>query len=281
MSQNYYKDGISNHDYHSHPSLSKSQLDYFIKSPSRYIWAKNAPVDEEKLKTFDFGTAMHALILEPDRFDEEYVLAPDVNRATKIGKETWANFIIENPDKTILSNDDWIKLHISKESVMAHPVARKIFEAKGISERSYFWTDKETGVACRCRPDRELTNMQWFADVKTTPVVDSFHKSTIDYGYYIQDPFYSMGYEAVTGEPLKKFVFVVIAKTVECGKYPVDCQVIPEEVRHYGKQIIREELVKFARCLDKGNFSSITTMEFNKWAMQDLRLKFTGKNNNE
>lgn len=275
--QNYYKDGMSNEDYHNHSSISKSQLDYFTKSPSRYEWAKVAPVDEEKLKTFDFGTAMHAIILEPDRFNDEYVCAPEVNRQTKVGKETWANFFEENQDKTILTPDDWRKIHISKESVMAHPVARKIFEAKGVSERSYFWVDKETGVSCRCRPDRELTNMRWFADVKTTPSVDDFHKSTLDYGYYVQDPFYSMGYEAVTGEPLRKFVFVVIAKTVECGRYPVDCQVLPDEVRDYGKKLIREELIKFANCLNKGNFASITTMEFNEWALRDLRSKYGEK----
>lgn len=280
MSQNYYKDGIENEAYHSHNSLSKSQLDYFIKSPSRYQWMKKAPVDKEKLKTFDFGTAMHCIILEPERFEEEYVCAPDVNRTTKIGKETWANFLDENQDKTILSADDWRKIHISKESVMAHPVARKILEAKGVSERSYFWTDKETGVKCRCRPDRELTNMKWFADIKTTPTVDDFHQSTLDYGYYIQAPFYSMGYEAVTGDPLGKFVFVVIAKTIECGRYPVDCQVIPEEVLNYGRITIREALRRFADCLDRGNFSSITEMDFNKWAIQDLRRKFNVKEEN-
>ena len=51
--------GLSNEEYHAGPGVSKSQLDQIAESPATYIWAKNAPVDEEKLKPLDMGTALH------------------------------------------------------------------------------------------------------------------------------------------------------------------------------------------------------------------------------
>ena len=55
--------GLSNEEYHAGQGVSKSQLDQIAESPATYIWAKNAPVDEEKLKAFDMGSAIHCLLL--------------------------------------------------------------------------------------------------------------------------------------------------------------------------------------------------------------------------
>ena len=54
--------GLSNEEYHSGPGISKSQLDDIAESPATYIWRKSAPVDEEKLKALDMGTALHCLL---------------------------------------------------------------------------------------------------------------------------------------------------------------------------------------------------------------------------
>ncbi|SUC45671.1 Exodeoxyribonuclease 8 [Providencia stuartii] len=59
----YYN--ISNEDYHNGLGISKSQLDLINESPADFIWHRDAPVDKEKTKALDFGTALHCLLLEP------------------------------------------------------------------------------------------------------------------------------------------------------------------------------------------------------------------------
>ena len=60
---------LSNRDYHRDDSISKSGLDLIDENPSQLIWSKNAPRDVEKEKPLDFGTAVHTLLLEPEKFN--------------------------------------------------------------------------------------------------------------------------------------------------------------------------------------------------------------------
>jgi exodeoxyribonuclease VIII len=71
---------ISNEDYHAGDGVSKSQLDMVALSPALLQWQKSAPVDTEKLKALDMGTALHCLLLEPEEFDKRFIVAPQFNR---------------------------------------------------------------------------------------------------------------------------------------------------------------------------------------------------------
>jgi exodeoxyribonuclease VIII len=77
---------ISNEDYHAGDGVSKSQLDMVALSPALLQWQKSAPVDTEKLKALDMGTALHCLLLEPEEFDKRFIVAPQFNRRTNQGK---------------------------------------------------------------------------------------------------------------------------------------------------------------------------------------------------
>jgi exodeoxyribonuclease VIII len=84
---------ISNEDYHAGDGVSKSQLDMVALSPALLQWQKSAPVDTEKLKALDMGTALHCLLLEPEEFDKRFIVAPQFNRRTTAGKEDEAAFL--------------------------------------------------------------------------------------------------------------------------------------------------------------------------------------------
>lgn len=257
----FYKDGLPNAAYHAHEAISKSQLDHISRAPALLEWSKNAPRDEDAAKAFEFGTALHALILEPAEFQANYVKEPKFDRRTNAGKAEAAAFATENTGKIILSDADYSALMLTRESALAHPTVRQIIEAEGVAERSYFWTDPETGVKCRCRPDRELTKMSWFADLKSTDKLSHFHYSTIDFRYYVQDAYYSEGYEAVHGEPLEAFLFIAVGKTRSAGRYPVEVYTLPTEAKEEGAREVRRCLRLYADCLDKGKFPGVQTLE--------------------
>jgi len=214
------------------------------------IWARTCPQDKDKIKTFDFGDAMHAICLEPERLKSEFVVMPAFDGRTNAGKEEKAAFEKEHADSKILTSDEHKKLTLMFESVMAYPPARRVIEAQGVAERSYFWTDEQTGLKCKCRPDKFLYGQGLLIDVKTTPNLKKFCYSVDDYRYYVQDPWYCDGVsrfgENVTME------FLVVQKTIEIGRYPVSLVKLPQEAIEYGREIYRRDLNRYAEYLDSG-----------------------------
>ncbi|EBK8056708.1 PD-(D/E)XK nuclease-like domain-containing protein, partial [Salmonella enterica subsp. enterica serovar Cerro] len=71
---------IPNEAYHAGPGVSKSQLDDIADTPAIYLWRKNAPVDTEKTKSLDTGTAFHCRVLEPEEFSKRFIIAQEFNR---------------------------------------------------------------------------------------------------------------------------------------------------------------------------------------------------------
>ncbi|EGU7739926.1 exonuclease VIII, partial [Salmonella enterica] len=86
---------IPNEAYHAGPGVSKSQLDDIADTPAIYLWRKNAPVDTEKTKSLDTGTAFHCRVLEPEEFSKRFIIAPEFNRRTSAGKEEEKTFLEE------------------------------------------------------------------------------------------------------------------------------------------------------------------------------------------
>lgn len=68
--------GIPNEAYHTGPGISKSGLDLVHRSPAHYEAVKNMPRDEvrESTPAQAFGTAFHAIVLEPELFAKTYCL---------------------------------------------------------------------------------------------------------------------------------------------------------------------------------------------------------------
>ena len=236
---------MPNNVYHASPGISKTGLDLFAKDPHAVEWAKNCPVDQEKLKTFDFGDAMHAICLEPDRLKSEFVQAPDVNLRTNAGKHELAEFFDDNKDKKILTCAEFKQLGLMFESVMAHPQCRAIIEADGVAESSYLYTDPETGILLRCRPDKIVGSK--LIDVKTTPTLAKFHYSVVDFRYYVQAPWYC---DIVSQfQDVSHMEFLVIQKTIEIGRYPCAVYRLAPEIVEYGRLTMRRELREYAEFL--------------------------------
>lgn len=147
---------IPNEAYHAGPGVSKSQLDDIADTPAIYLWRKNAPVDTEKTKTLDTGTAFHCRVLEPEEFSKRFIIAPEFNRRTSAGKEEEKTFLEEcaRTGRTVLTAEEGRKIELMYQSVMALPLGQWLVESAGYAESSVYWEDPETGILCRCRPDK-------------------------------------------------------------------------------------------------------------------------------
>ncbi|AZT72808.1 exonuclease VIII [Salmonella enterica subsp. enterica serovar Waycross] len=261
---------IPNEAYHAGPGVSKSQLDDIADTPAIYLWRKNAPVDTEKTKSLDTGTAFHCRVLEPEEFSKRFIIAPEFNRRTSAGKEEEKTFLEEcaRTGRTVLTAEEGRKIELMYQSVMALPLGQWLVESAGYAESSVYWEDPETGILCRCRPDKIIPEFHWIMDVKTTADIQRFRTAYYDYRYHVQDAFYSDGYRAQFGE-IPTFVFLVASTTAECGRYPVEIFMMGEDAKLAGQREYRRNMQTLAECLNNDEWPAIKTLSLPRWAKEN------------
>ena len=197
------------------PGINFSTLKYVHTSPKHYRWAVDVGrPDTTALMKF---RAIHTAILEPDVFDDRYVVYPG---KTRRGKE-WDAFCIAHPGCEIIKADERDKILKAAEAVMADEVASPLFD-EGEGERALTWFDPRTGLQCKARVD--WWSPKVLLDVKSGPVNDRiFGMLAAKLLYYVQIAWYSDGLMAVTDfRPPAKFVVVEDDDPFDVFVVPVD-----------------------------------------------------------
>ncbi|MBV7542145.1 PD-(D/E)XK nuclease-like domain-containing protein [Acidovorax sp. sic0104] len=136
--------------YHASPAVGHSALVKLMRSPAHfrhYLDSAHAPTP-----AMEFGTALHMAVLEPDLFDEAYTESPKFDRRTTAGKADAAAWEAANAGKKPLTEDQMEMLKIMQRMIGQHTLASK-YISEGAKEKSFFWTDAETGIHCKFRPD--------------------------------------------------------------------------------------------------------------------------------
>lgn len=266
MKTGIYHD-ISNEDYHAGDGVSKSNLDLVAKNPALLQWIKSAPVDTEKLKALDMGTALHCILLEPDEFKKRFIVAPEFNRRTTAGKESEAAFLkdCEHTGKTVMDAEQGRKLNLMRDSAYAHPAARWLLETEGHCESSFYWTDPETGELCRCRPDRYLSDHPVIVDVKKVADMDRFARHIEEFRYHVQDAMYRDGFQQVTGET-PGFFFLAVSETIDCGRYPVRVFELDAADVDEGHRLYRRDLTTYHQCRTSDEWGGVEKIQRPAWA---------------
>ena len=224
--------------YNEIPALRRSALWEFRKSPAHYKYAVEHP--QEETAALRFGIAVHMSILEPDRFAQEYIIAPKIDRRTKAGKEQYAALM--ESGKIVLSKDEGDAINAMTDAIMKCDEAVDLLV--GEHEVPIEWTDPKTGEACKCRPD--VIGEDVIVDYKTTDSCQDghFERSAMRYGYQLQAAMYR---EGLLNTRFKEYGFVFIAQE----KKP------PYAVRIYhcdpgwiedGEEIYRELLDQYHFC---------------------------------
>lgn len=267
----YLLTDLSNDLYHSSKGISNSGLSYIARDPAVYKWSKAAPVDDLKLVPLDFGKAVHSYLLEYDTFNDYYVVEPVINKLTNAGKEEVKQFKLDNKDKTIITSKDFKKITLMAHSALAHPTAHRLLTRPGQAEASIYWADDVTGELCKCRPDRMIHDEQIILDVKTTDDMTRFQRSMVDYRYHVQAAFYSMGYYEYYGVN-PRFIFLVISKKIDCGRYPVRTFELDEESIEKGAALMRRDLDVYHQSMLSNEWDGIETIRLPEWAFNEAEI---------
>lgn len=190
---------------------------------TNYIDPDREDVDTKALK---IGRAFHARILEgEDIFRERFAVKPE-NDGTYLegndalkeqcdkfglkksgtaiamcerilefdpGVKLWAIFIRDwmeaNKGKDLLTTEQWKNMERPAQMIAVHPQAGDAFRG-GYSEVSVFWTDKETGVRMKNRPDyvkiKSVLELKTFANQTELPISRAIARALRSRHYHMQ-----------------------------------------------------------------------------------------------
>lgn len=199
---------LSNDDYHAMPELSSSQIKDVLRTPAHFYAKHLAPDRELRAPTANMllGTVVHTLVLENDKFDDEYAVSEKFDMRTKLGKAESAAFMEKNVGKTIIDKHTHAQALRMANNILKHPVAKLLRLPNMIAEASVFYTDAETGLDCRIRPDYHLPPCDTMpngliVDLKTTDNASygAFSRTIVNFGYHISAAMYCDGFMQLYG----------------------------------------------------------------------------------
>ena len=235
-------------EYRQHPAISRSELWKLSESPEKFKWYKDHP--EKPTPALLFGQVVHKLLLEPDGFESEFAVLPEIDRRTKAGREEYDAFLDANDGKGIVTLEMFQMAWEMAEKAKQEPFVVKLL--KGEHEKPYFWTDEVTQEDCKCRVDciTYIGSKPYVIDYKTCADAsnDAFMRDAIKYGYHVQAAMYSDGVERNIGTK-PTFVFIAQEKN---PPYAVNIFQVDEAFVQYGTDVYRELMGVYHECKTTG-----------------------------
>jgi hypothetical protein len=264
-----YKD-LSSDDYHNDKSsISRSALMDFKKS-ARHYWAKHINPDrpiEEKKPSWEFGTAFHTFVLEPQLFEENYIIEPEKVLLKDVGRPAY-DFYKNQMDEILKSNkkiiafENWQTLIAMNEALKKHPKYKLIEDA--LIESSYFWNDADSGLIVKCRPD--ILQPEIYIDLKTIEDAspESYQREMVRYGYHIQAAMVKDAVRILTGEEIKMCINICVEK-----KYPysIGVYIIDDSALEIGQIEYKELLLDMNTCIFSNTYNdyAVQTIGLPRW----------------
>lgn len=177
---------MNNSEYHSHPALGRSMLCDLLKSPAlfkaKYI---DKTLQQEQTPELRFGSLVHVMKLEPDKFEEEFVLADCADRRSQKKYE-------EAMEKAAQTGATVIT---KKEYAAAKELCDALtFDFTGAKFEQTYMFEYE-GIQLKIRPDVQLADGT-IIDLKTTSSIlaenftHSIHAYNYDFQFYMMRLFF-------------------------------------------------------------------------------------------
>lgn len=247
---------------------SWSSLRLYDKSPAHWLHAQMFP--PEQTPAMLVGSALHCLELEPLDFWNRYIIAPEMDRRSKAGKEAWATFQEMAEGKDVLTQEQHNLVKNMHMAIRKHGRAFKLIDLCDAHELRLDWTDDETGLPCTARLDAVHTDGEprLALDLKTCRDASprGFARTAADSLYHGQAAFY-MDALSVNGRTVDAFAFVAVEKD---PPHCVAIHVCDEEMITAGRKLYRRLLDTHAECLLSKRwpgYESTNTLRLPAWAL--------------
>lgn len=233
---------LSNNDYHAAPGLSKSALDNIAESPKYYRHKLNNP--SGWTKDLIIGSAYHCQLLEDEPFSDLFYLSKTQPQDPKLD---------EKGRLPLSEANNELILQMRKE-FYAHKNAPRLIQ--GYRELSFFWTDPQTGILCKCKPDCVLKSGM-IVDLKTAADVSesSLSKAIFERRYNVQGAFFIDGVKAAlaqAGQDLglekEPDTFILCAQEKK-DAFDIICRPVGPNTIVQGEELYRKDLETYVKCV--------------------------------
>ncbi|MFZ5104350.1 PD-(D/E)XK nuclease-like domain-containing protein [Enterobacter roggenkampii] len=198
----YY--GMSNEEYHADEAIGSTTVKAISISPANHFFNKFTGS-----KSAHIGSAIHAALLEPDKYKEFYSLNQHISSRNSIEYKKLAATI---PTELILVGNEVETVQRMYESSRLNDDFMDYMNTKGFSEVSMFAECPETGLMLKCRFDRLSDTLSYPLDVKSCRDASErgFSNAFGQYKYHIQAAFYLYVLKLATGIEYNQFAFFAI-----------------------------------------------------------------------
>lgn len=234
-------DLASREHYDALTNLNWSRLKLIEKSPAHFRYGFG-----DDSSGFALGTAAHMAVLEPARFEAEYVVYP----GRRAGK-AWEAFEEEhlNAGKSILNQKEFDSTIAIRNAVHAHAPAMKHL-AGAATEQTLTWTLHAGETVFECKGRADAIGPLSIVDLKSTKDCSprAFANACQRYGYFGQAAWYSDGLFLARGER-KPFVIIAVEST---APHVVTVFRLPDAVITAGREQYMSLLGKLDYCQRAG-----------------------------
>jgi len=236
MKLNYNESLMDEKVYRKHEAWAASDLRLLAKGYGFYSHKRDHPADYGYTAALRAGTIAHVAVLEPSKFQNEYIVPPEINKRTKAGKDEWAEWEAEHGDKVAITGDELTKANQLRENVFRNPKAAELLIG-GMAEVPLTWSEEYLGEtwSFKGRADyiKTFGNTMLVIDLKTTQDASysAFQRSVINWDYSLQAAHYQRGVEVLHPEYEVHFVWVVIEKAAPFGCAVYSCT---DEIYEHG-----------------------------------------------
>jgi hypothetical protein len=196
-------ENISIEDYHNNTThLSSTQLKIAKRSLKEFDWVRSGKIVNESKPHFDFGNAFELALVDPLGFSERVAIAQDLAwvraamednpdlknpRNTSYYKAKCLEFKNANKGKYCIDDVDYEKIKYMLESCIQDKIIQGLIKNVE-AQLSLFWTDDQTGLKLKTRPDICKRKKNVVVNIKTAEdgSPKAFSRDLAKYDYPLQ-----------------------------------------------------------------------------------------------
>lgn len=263
MKNKYYRE-MTNDEYHADKNAISSTDVKTVINQTLFHWKNSV----RKVSTaFDLGTALHSVLLEPEK---DLVVKGPKDRRGNAWKDLYAE--AEAEGKVLLTEGDYYEVEAMQRAVLfTPPAADLVCDENMVPEASFFVQCPETGLTLKCRPDGLLQERGIVFDIKTTQDAspNGFARAVSQYAYDVQSAFYTYVL-SLCGITVDRFLFVAVEKSAPY------CVQVHELSNFYSAQAhvrMMQGLRQIAKAIETEDFGThwpdVNVIELPKWLAGD------------
>lgn len=224
-------------------ALSRSSLVRYLKCPAQFL------IEQDSTPDLVFGRAFHTRLLEPNKFDKEFVEEIKVDKRTKAGKQEYKEFLERSVGKTPVKSDDLLIIDDMLSSLTYDPDVIELWDrGTGVELAAFSMLDD---IICKCKVDMFIEGDNSIVEVKTTSAdsPEAFMHSFFKYNYDIQVAMYHDIVLNAIGSVGEYYVIGVQKK----APYQIYKFTVGDNVFDLGRSRYKQLLSQHKECMD-GNF---------------------------